>query len=406
MPTTRSNSSSAIDFRNAGKEQLSLALIDARNHALHLAAQFEKLPDAHAMALRLLGHVAWFQEWWIARNVQRNLGADCNAAAVRLASIDPMADAAWRAAPETALAAEAGLAQPPDASATRNFMLETLESTLELLEKADESDAKLYFFRLALFHEDWRCEELLTVAQVQGLELSVPLPGPAAQREPLLIPASRWRVGSESPGGFAFDNEQPAFDDPVPEFEIDAHAVCWAQFVEFVDDGGYDQENLWHPDGWQWLAQKAAQEGRRAPRFVDQIGVASGAVMQTRFGKARRMMGGQCVTHVSWFEADAWARWAGRRLPAEVEWEVAAHVALRRGFHWGDVWEWTASTFRPYPGFTPGPWADHSQAAFGSHKVLRGASFATTARVRSPKFRRFALPHEDAIFCGFRTCAI
>ena len=128
--------------------------------------------------------------------------------------------------------------------------------------------------------------------------------------------------------------------------------------------------------------------------------------MQTRFGRARRMSGGQCVTHVTWWEADAWARWAGRRLPAEVEWEVAAHVALRRGFYWGDVWEWTASTFRPYPGFQPGPWADYSQAAFGTHKVLRGASFATPMRLRSPKFRHFALPSEDATFCGFRTCAI
>ncbi len=406
MPLTRSNSSSAIDFRNAGKEQLSLALIDTRNRALHLAAQFEKSPEAHVLALRLLGHVAWFQEWWIARNVQRNLGPGCDGTAVRLASIDPLADAAWRAAPEAALAAGADLARAPDALKTRNFMLETLESTLELLEKADETDPKLYFFRLALFHEDRGCEDLLAIAQAQGLELPVQLPGPGAQREPLLIPATRWRTGFGADEGFAFDNEQPAYDDPVPEFEIDAQAVSWSQYVEFVDDGGYDREDLWHPDGWQWLAQKAGQEGRRGPRFVDQIGVASGAVMQTRFGKPRRMLGGQCVTHVSWFEADAWARWAGRRLPAEVEWEVAAHLALRRGFNWGDVWEWTASTFRPHPGFKPGPWAAYSQAAFGSHKVLRGASFATSARVRSPRFRHFALPDQDGLFCGFRSCGI
>ena len=407
MPLTRSNSSSASDFRTAGQEQLSLALIGARNHALHLASQFEKAPAVHSQALQLLGHAAWFQEWWIARNVQRGLGQGCDGSAARLASIDPRADDTWRVpCAHGSAGTKVDTAKLPDDAHTRTYLLETLETTLELLEKAGDSDAGLYFFRLALFHEDRTAEELLILAQGQGQELPVQLPGPGTQREPLLVPATRWRTGFGAGEGFAFDNEQPAFDDPVPVFEIDAQAVCWAQFVEFVDDGGYDHENLWHPDGWAWLSQKAALEGRRAPRFVDQIGVASGAVMQTRFGKPRRMLGGQCATHLSWFEADAWARWAGRRLPTEVEWEVAAHVALRRGFHWGDVWEWTASTFRPYPGFKPGPWVDYSQAAFGSQKVLRGASFATPARIRSSRFRHFAAPEQDGLFCGFRSCGI
>jgi gamma-glutamyl hercynylcysteine S-oxide synthase len=374
MPPTRSQTASASDFRRAGKEQLSLALMDTRNHALHLAAQLEKSEGAHQQAWQLLASVAQFQARWISNNVPP-----------------------W------------GQTSSPNADDTRACLLETLEATLECLDKAPDTDDGLYFFRLALFREDQCAEDLLVIAQTLGVELPIQLPGPAAQREPLLIPATRWRVGSETGEGgegFAFDNELPAFDDPVPEFEIDAQAVSWAQFVEFVDDGGYDREALWHGDGWAWLQQKSAAEGRRGPRYVDQIGVASGAVMQTRFGRARRMSGGQCVTHVTWWEADAWARWAGRRLPAEVEWEVAAHVALRRGFYWGDVWEWTASTFRPYPGFKPGPWADYSQAAFGTHKVLRGASFATPQRLRSPKFRNFALPSEDATFCGFRTCAI
>ncbi len=406
MPLTQTPTGSAGSFRTAGKEQLSLALIDTRNRSLHLAAQFEKSPEAHGQALQLLGHAAWFQEWWIARNVQRNLGRACDGKALRLASIEPMADLAWSVWPPAPPGAGSGAVRQPEASQTRTFLLETLESTLELLEKVEETDRHLYFYRLAVFHEDRRGEDLLALAQTLGVELPVQLPGPCPQREPLLIPATLWRVGSEPGEGFAIDNEQPAFDDPVPEFEIDAQAVSWSQFVEFVDDGGYDQEALWHPDGWRWLAQKSAHEGRRGPRFVDQIGVASGAVMQTRFGKPRRMLGGQCVTHVSWFEADAWARWAGRRLPAEVEWEVAAHVALRRGFYWGDVWEWTASTFRPYPGFKAGPWADYSQPAFGNQKVLRGASFATPARVRSPRMRHFAPPDQDGLFCGFRSCAV
>ena len=128
--------------------------------------------------------------------------------------------------------------------------------------------------------------------------------------------------------------------------------------------------------------------------------------MQTRFGKARRMMGAQAATHVTWWEADAWCRWAGRRLPAEVEWEIAAHTAARRGFRWGEVWEWTGSSFRGYPGFVAGPWRDYSEPHFGSHKALRGASFATRARMKSPVFRNFALPDRDDLFCGFRSCAL
>src|SRR5690606_16421945 len=140
------------------------------------------------------------------------------------------------------------------------------------------------------------------------------------------------KMGSPASKGFVFDNEQAQHEVSVPEFEIDAQPVSWAQFVEFVDDGAYDRPELWAPEGWNWLQATAASEGRRGPRYVEQIGVASGAVMQTRFGKPMRMLGNQPAMHMSWWEADAWCRWAGRRLPAEVEWEVAAHTAARRGF--------------------------------------------------------------------------
>ncbi len=181
--------------------------------------------------------------------------------------------------------------------------------------------------------------------------------------------------------------------------------MTWAQLVEFVDDGGYDRPELWQPKGWDWLQALAQTEGRRGPRYVDQIGVASGAVMQTRFGKPARMAGNQLAMHMSWWEADAWCRWAGRRLPTEVEWEVAAHTAPGRGFRWGDVHEWTAGTFRPWPGFTADPWESYSLPWFGRARVLRGASFATRARMKHPKFRGFALPSRDDIFVGFRSCA-
>jgi len=174
--------------------------------------------------------------------------------------------------------------------------------------------------------------------------------------------------------------------------------VTWAQYAEFVEDGGYDRAEHWNPQGWDWVQK----EGRRTPRHVDQL---RHGVLQQRLGKLMRVPLSQPVVHLSWHEADAWCRWAGRRLPSEVEWEAAAHQGATRGFRWGDVWEWTATTFRPYPGFVAGPYREYSQPWFGTHKVLRGASFATRGRMRHAKYRNFYLPERDDVFCGFRSCA-
>ena len=185
----------------------------------------------------------------------------------------------------------------------------------------------------------------------------------------------------------------------IPEFEVDAQPVTWAQYGEFVEDGGYDERAHWSDDGWAWVER----EGRRTPRHVDQM---RHGVLQRRFGVLARMPASHPAVHVSWYEADAWCRWAGRRLPSEVEWEAAAHQGSTRGFRWGEVREWTATTFRPYPGFVAGPWRDYSLPAFGSRKVLRGASFATRSALRSARFRGFALPARDDGFFGFRSCAV
>lgn len=402
-------------MRRAGRDLLSLALMDARNHTLHVMGQYaEALTRADFEVPRLpelnpplweLGHIGWFQERWLGRNLQRHLGPACDPSATTLASMEPQADRWWdsgQVAHDSRWALEL-----PDVASIKTYLLDTLESTLELLEKAPDQQDALYFFRLALFHEDMHGEALIYMAQTLGLPLGLSMPGPGPVREPLLLPATGWQLGCQAgQGDFTFDNERQAHEVQVPEFEIDAQVVTWAQFVEFVDDGGYDRPELWQPQGWQWLQAKAAGEGRRGPRYVDQIGVASGAVMQTRFGTPRRMLGGQPAMHVSWWEADAWCCWAGRRLPAEVEWEIAAHNAARRGFRWGEVWEWTGTTFRGYPGFVADPYRDYSEPWFGTHKVLRGASFATRARMRHPKYRNFYLPGRDDIFAGFRSCTL
>jgi gamma-glutamyl hercynylcysteine S-oxide synthase len=156
--------------------------------------------------------------------------------------------------------------------------------------------------------------------------------------------------------------------------------VSWARFMKFVRARGYEQRRWWTDEGWAWLMQS----GARAP----QPGASELA---------------HAATHLSAHEAEAWCRWAGRRLPTEAEWECAALVAP--DFSWGQVWEWTASAFLPYPGFRAHPYADYSAPWFGSRRVLRGASTATSPSLAHPRYRNFFEPQRSDVFTGFRTCA-
>ena len=266
-------------MRSAGRELLSLALMDARNHTLQLFAEFQaalegknflvpQLPTINP-PLWELGHVGWFQEWWTGRNMHRGQGSRCLPDQPRLASIEPNADRWWDSG-QVAHATRWAL-DLPTATYCRAYLLDTLESTLELLAKAPEDDDSLYFYRLCLFHEDMHGEAFALTAQTLGLKLDKAFvaaftPPPVAAREPLRMPATVWHLGSPQGAGFIFDNEKAPHPVSVPEFEIDAQPVSWSQFVEFVDDGGYDRAELWQADGWQWLQKMAAGEGRRGPR--------------------------------------------------------------------------------------------------------------------------------------------
>jgi iron(II)-dependent oxidoreductase len=408
----------AARLRSAGKELLSLALIEARNHTLRWAAALEdadagralvlaeELPPAIAAELDpplwTLGHIGWFQERWIARNVQRARGESADPAQPRLASIVADADCWYdpNALDRDGRRALAG-GELPDLQATRAYLVDSLETTLELLAGvAVEDDASLYFHRLALFHEEMHGEEFAVLAQTLGLDVG--LVGRVAIRAPrpaLLFPATRWLLGA-SGAGFHVDNEREPHPVDVPEFEIDAQAVTWAQYGEFVQDGGYDDRRHWSEPGWAWVQT----HGRRTPRFVDQM---RQGVLQQRFGKLVRVPLAQPAMHVSWFEADAWCRWAGRRLPSEAEWAAAAVQGASRGWRWGEVREWTAGTLRPYPGHD-GPDAGQRSdtALFGIARVLRGASFATRGRLRHERARDAAAPSYDEGFCGFRSCTV
>lgn len=394
-------------MRHAGKGLLSLALMDARNHTLRWFGAFEDAAAAVAgepaapapidPPAWTLGHVGWFQERWIARNVQRARGTACDPTQPRLASIEAHADAWFDA--DVVGSDERRRTALPAPQAIKDYLAETLETTLELLESADESDDALYFYRLALFHEDMHCEAAACASQTLAFDAGLlRRPVGSARRAALALPATRHAFGSAA-GGFVFDNEKWVHEVAVPEFEIDAAAVTWAQYAEFVEDGGYDDARWWSPEGWAFVERT----GRRCPRHVEQI---RNGVLARHFGRLARVAPTQPAMHANWFEADAWCRWAGRRLPTEVEWECAALAGASLGFTWGEVWEWTASTARPYPGFAADPWRAYSASAFGKHKVLRGASFATRPRMRNARFRSFAAPERDDVFCGFRSCAI
>jgi len=398
-------------MRQAGPDLLSLALMDARNRTLGWLAAFDGLDFNHATFDGfdppgwLAGHAAWFQEFWIARHVQRGRGAAADPAGLRLASVDPRADAWFD--PQASTRAQRWQQPAPDLATLQGYLGATLDTTLDLLDKAGSGDDALYGFRLALHHED-RIGEALAVL-VQALDLAPercqalaerglwPALPSRARREPIGLPGQQGLLGSP-PGGFVPDAETGAHAVAVPDFEIDAQLVTWAQFAEFVEDGGYDDRHWWTDAGWDLLEAS----GRRAPRYVEQV---AGGVLARRQGRLQRLPLAQPVLHVSAFEADAWCRWAGRRLPSEAEWERAAVGASARGFTWGDAVEWVAGSARRYPGAQDGPAAlDALQP--DTTRVLRGASAWGSARLRHPRGRRFVAPGRDELFVGFRSCAL
>jgi gamma-glutamyl hercynylcysteine S-oxide synthase len=276
----------SVQARRAGRDLLSLALMDSRNRTLRWAAAFEPAAGSEwraqggpASPLSAFGHIGWFQEHWIARNVQRQRGERCDATHPKLASILPEADACFGTA---ALVRAPGAADLPDLQTIRNYLVDTLETTLELLAGAADDDDALYFYRLALLREDACAERFAALAQTLGVDAGL-LPPLATRppRPPLLFPATRWQLGSE-PGGLVPDREKWMHEVALPEFEIDAQAVSWAQYTEFVEDGGYDDRRHWSAPGWAWVQA----QGRRTPRFVDQM---RQGVLLRRFGQMVRI---------------------------------------------------------------------------------------------------------------------
>jgi iron(II)-dependent oxidoreductase len=397
----------ARQARSGNPAALAAALQESRADTLATFALYEQalpglqIPYHEALNPPLweLGHIGWFQDWWLARFSQRHLGLAADPDAARRAPARAGADSLYNSS-LVPHATRWGLPLP-DAHATKADLAQQLVQNLDLLAQAEPTDNGLYFYRLALHHEDMHHEAALYMAQALG----VPMPDTAWQAsvlpEPpttLQLPAGPWRLGSTVDAGFAFDNECRAHDLKLGTTAIDAQAVRWAEYLPFVQDGGYAQPQWWCEAGTAWRQRQPTA----APRYLRQEGSTWG---QWRHGQWRPLDPREPACHLTCFEARAWCRWAGRRLPTEAEWERAA-ITQPQAMRWGDVWEWTASPFAPYPGFEPHPYRDYSAPWFDGRPVLRGASFMTQPRMKHARYRNYFPAHRNDVPAGFRSCAL
>ncbi|SDL04091.1 ergothioneine biosynthesis protein EgtB [Streptomyces indicus] len=334
----------------------------------------------------------------------------------------------------------------------RRYAAEVRGRALDVLEQAPfEADGGAprltrsgFAFGMIAQHEQQHDETMLITHQLRKGAPALTAPDPEPSAAPfdgpaeVLVSAGPFIMGTTAEP-WALDNERPAHVREVPAFHIDTTPVTNAAYQEFIADGGYDDPRWWQPAGWTMVRE----HGLRAPLFWRRE---AGQWLRRRFGVTEVVPPDEPVLHVSWYEADAYARWRGRRLPTEEEWEKAARHDPATGrslrYPWGDadptperanlgqrhlrpaaagsyplgqsplgvrqligdVWEWTASDFLPYPGFVAYPYREYSEVFFGpDHKVLRGGSFAVDAVACRGTFRNWDYPVRRQIFSGFRT---
>jgi iron(II)-dependent oxidoreductase len=336
-----------------------------------------------------------------------------------------------------------------DQHAARRYLAEVRERAVDRLAGIElDASAPLlregFVYGMVVQHEHQHDETMLATLNLMAAPgyrpaLAPPPVATAPVTDEVLVTAGPFVMGtSDEP--WAYDNERPCHVVDLPAYWIDAAPVTNGQYAAFVAAGGYDDRSWWVPEGWAWR-QEAGLEHPQGWRR------AGAGWERTRFGWEEPLPAGEPVQHVCWYEADAYARWAGKRLPTEAEWEKAAAwdpVTERpRRYPWGDepptgheanldqchfgpapvgaypagasaygcvqllgdVWEWTASDFRAYPGFVSYPYREYSEVFFGpEYKVLRGGSWATHPTAARTTFRNWDYPIRRQIFAGFR-CA-
>lgn len=334
---------------------------------------------------------------------------------------------------------------------SRRYIAQVRAKALDILDRSRLEGSPLvehgFAFGMIIQHEQQHDETMLATHQLRVGEPVLhadALPAEVLDRyakslpSEVLVPAGTFSMGT-SVEPWALDNERPAHAVDLPPFWIDTVPVTNGKYQHFIADGGYDEPRWWTNEGWK----HRVEAGLSAPKYWQQDG---SRWLRTRFGVVEPVPEEEPVQHVCWYEADAFARWAGRRLPTEAEWEKAARYdpasGRSRRYPWGDddpaphlanlggatlrpapagsypegasplgvrqligdVWEWVSSDFLPYPGFSAFPYTEYSEVFFGcDYKVLRGGSWAVDTAACRGTFRNWDYPIRRQIFAGFRT---
>ncbi len=423
---------------------LAEALLDARSVELQL---LDGLTDSHMLGTRAhfleppiweMGHVGWFQEYWILRHLDGR------------APLLPGSDAIYDAfnVPYT----ERWDHRYPSRRGTAEYISAVLDRSVARLGSREPSAEEAYFYTLAGLHEDMHTENLILILQTLGYARprltrfdagAAPPPlDPAYRPRDVAVPGGAFALGATRDEPFVFDNEKWAHPVEVPPIRIASTPVTNTEFQKFVDDGGYRRRPLWDRSGWEWRRRERVEHPLFWVRGHDD------RWWERRFAAVVPLEPWHPVVHVNWYEAQAYCRWAGRRLPTEAEWEMAAALepatGRKRRFPWGDepptpghanldfraggtidvralpegdspvgcrqmignVWEWVDDTFQPYPGFECDPYKEYSQPYFGQKKVLRGGGWTTRSRLIRSTWRNFYMRHRRNIVAGFRTVAL
>lgn len=337
---------------------------------------------------------------------------------------------------------------------TLEYMQGTLDALIGCLETEGLTDEQRFMCQFGIFHEDMHTEAFLWGRQTLGYPTPVFANAVDAKEyrnggnHPGFVDVSggEFTMGAPDDGSFNFDNEKWAHPVEIEPFSIAKAPVTNAEFLNFVDDDGYLRDEFWCQDGIKWRNSR----GLSHPGYW--IDAGNDGWMVRRFDQVLSLGDNEPVSHVSWYEASAYARWAGARLPHEAEWEAAAlgktdvdgslASDTKRIYPWGNeplgaeianldgkcmgpvdvaafpegdsafgcrqmlgnVWEWCADTFEPYPGFEPDAYQEYSQMLFGDTKVLRGGAWTTRSRMMRGTYRNYFEPDRWDIFNGFRLC--